>query len=109
MTKSNDFQIDLEIHKLELEGIDKILDIIKLTVSIGTPACALLLSQGMENWWQWVAFSVLFGVVLGAFVELFNQAGARNEILSEMKTKYLNEQHKPKGIIRRFASKRGSV
>lgn len=99
MSKRDNFEIDLEIHKLELEGIDKILDIVKLIVAIGLPVCAGLLYQGPENWWQWVPFGVLFGVVLGAFIEMFNLTGERNIILSEMKQVYLGRKYQSSGIL----------
>lgn len=109
MSKKSNFEIDLEIHKLEIEGIDKVLDIVKLIVSIGAPVCALLLSRGMANWWQWVAFGVLFGVVLGAFVELFNQTHKRNDILSEMKKKYLSEKSRPNSLLNYLARRKGQA
>lgn len=104
MSKKSNFEIDLEIYKLELEGIDKILDIVKLILVVGVPVCAGLLSQGMEHWWQWVAFSLMLGFVAGAFVELFNFTSERSGIIAEMKQKYLNEKAKPRKFFGRKES-----
>lgn len=109
MSTKNDFEIDLAVHKLEIEGIDKILDIVKLIVGVGTPACAVLLSQGLSNWWQWVAFGVLFGVVLGAFVELFSLTGDRNEIVSRMKQRHIQEKTRSRSIFAHFFRGKGTA
>lgn len=101
MTKDKDFQIDLEIHKLELEGIDKVLDVIKLILAIGTPVCAGLLSQGLNDWWQLAAFSALLGIVSGAFVELFAWTRDRGKIVSKMKQRYLNYKSEPVKLPKR--------
>ena len=104
MTKISNFEIDLEIYKLELDGIDKMLDIVKLILVVGVPVCAGLLSQGLQNWWQWIAFGLLLGFVVGAFIELFRIVGDRNEIIAEMKQKYLNEKSKSRQLFRRKES-----
>lgn len=104
MTKKSNFEIDLEIHKLELNGIDKMLDIVKLILAVGAPVCAGLLSQGLKNWWQWLAFGLLLGFVIGAFIELFRILADRGEIIAEMKQRYLKEKSKPRQLFRRKES-----
>lgn len=109
MVKQSNFEIDLEISRLEIKGIDKILDIVKLTISIGTPTCVLLLSQKLEDWWQIVAFGILAGVVLGAFIELFNLTHKRNDILLNIKKKYVSEKRRPINFLKKLSGRKDST
>ncbi len=109
MGKKNDFEIDLEVYKLELEGIDKIIDVAKLITVVGAPVSAGLLSQGIREWWQWLAFALLAGFVIAAVHELFRLTSDRNEIIAKMKQKYLGEKSKPKDSMTRIFKKKNKA
>lgn len=105
MIGRNSPQIDLEIYKLELNGIDKLIDAVKLIIIVMTPVSAGLLSAGIREWWQQAGFGLALGLSIGGVIGLFRLIDERNDTIAMMKVKYLQEKTRRKSFFERILRK----